>query len=397
MRKLRRKIKLQQFAAEPNTITTNQIKVNPREVDFVTSFGRSITALTEVLGISRPIRKENGTELSSFKVTGELESGEVAEGDEIPLSQFSVVPVPYGKIALEKFAKAVTIEAIANNGADRSIDATDDEFQIQLQDNVLSRFYNFLLTGTLNSEETTWQMAVAMAVGRVKDSFKKMHRAATSVAVFVNTIDLYAYLGGSQVTVQTAFGMDYLENFLGADLVFISSEIPQGRVVATPTNNIVVYYIDPSNSEFSRAGLAYTVDPQVPYIGYHSEGNYRRAQAESYAIMGLTVFAEYLSAVAVITVADAPELTEITVTPSAGTATGTTKATVSGNTTSNLKYRLADAAVPVKYGQNVRNWPAFTASADITAEDGQQITVVEYDKYYKAVGSGSAAVTVKSE
>lgn len=90
MRKLRRKIKLQQFAAEPNTITTNQIKVNPREVDFVTSFGRSITALTEVLGISRPIRKENGTELSSFKVTGELESGEVAEGDEIPLSQFSV-------------------------------------------------------------------------------------------------------------------------------------------------------------------------------------------------------------------------------------------------------------------------------------------------------------------
>ena len=113
--------------------------------------------------------------------------------------------------------------------------------------------------------------------------------------------------------------------------------------------------------------------------------------------MGLTIFAEYLSAVAVITVADAPELTEITVTPSAGTATGTTKATVSGNTTSNLKYRLADAAVPVKYGQNVRNWPAFTVSADIAAEDGQQITVVEYDEYYKAVGSGSAAVTVKSE
>ena len=111
--------------------------------------------------------------------------------------------------------------------------------------------------------------------------------------------------------------------------------------------------------------------------------------------MGLTVFAEYLNAVAVVTISNAPEMATITVTPSAGTAEGTTKASVSGNTGTNLKYRLADAAVPVEYGQNVRNWSNFTANADIPAETGQTITVVEYDDYYKAVGSGSAAVTVK--
>ncbi len=49
--------KLQLFAAEPNTITTQQITINPREVDFVTSFGREITALTDVMGITQPIRK----------------------------------------------------------------------------------------------------------------------------------------------------------------------------------------------------------------------------------------------------------------------------------------------------------------------------------------------------
>ena len=112
--------------------------------------------------------------------------------------------------------------------------------------------------------------------------------------------------------------------------------------------------------------------------------------------MGIKIFFEYVDAVAVITVAESPELASITVTPAEGTAEGTTKATVSGNTGTNLKYKLGAAAVPVEYGQNVRTWSNFTANADIPATTGQTITVVEYDDYYKAIGSGSAAVTVKS-
>ena len=392
IKKLARKLQL--FAAEPNVITTQQITVNPREVDFVTSFGREITALTEVMGISKPIRKANGTTLTAMKATGELQSGVVAEGDIIPLSQFEVQPVSFATIQLLKYRKAVTIESIEKYGLQAAIAMTDEEFKTQLQDEVMAQFYNFLLTGQLTSEENTFQMALAMAIGRVKDAFKKMHRQATGVAAFVNTLDVYNYLGGAQITVQTAFGMDYVENFLGADIVFFSSEIPQGRVVATPTNNIVVYYVDPGDGEFAEAGLAYTTDPQVPYIGYHTEGNYQRAQSESFAIMGLTIFAEYLNAVAVVTVNDAPELKSITVTPAEGSVEGTTKATVSGNTTNNLKYKLAQEAVPVEYGQNVRNWPNFTASADISAVAGQKITVVEYDDYYKAVGAGSNTVAV---
>lgn len=386
--------KLQLFAAEPNVITTQQFSINPREVDFVTSFGREITALTEVMGISRPIRKANGTVLTAMKATGELESGMVAEGDVIPLSQFKVDPVAFDTIQLLKYRKAVTLESIEKYGLSAAIAMTDEEFKVQLQDEVMANFYNFLLTGQLTSEETTFQMALAMAIGRVTDAFKKMHRQATGVAAFVNTLDVYGYLGGAQITVQTAFGMDYIEDFLGADIVFFSSEIPQGRVIATPVNNIVVYYVDPGDSEFAQAGLSYTTDAQVPYIGYHTEGNYQRAQSESFAIMGLTIFAEYLNAVAVVTVNDAPELKTITVTPAEGSVEGTTKATVSGNTTNNLKYKLAQEAVPVEYGQNVRNWPNFTASADISAVAGQKITVVEYDDYYKAVGAGSNTVAV---
>lgn len=385
------------MTAIPNTITTQQFSINPREVDFVTSFGREITALTEVMGISRPIRKPNGTMLTAKRATGELQSGSVAEGDLIPLSQFEVEPVDFQPIELLKYRKAVTIEAIEKYGLETAVGMTDEEFKVQLQDDVLAQFYNFLLTGQLTSEEATFQMAIAMAIGRVKDAFKKMHRRAIGVAVFANTLDVYEYLGGAQITVQTAFGMDYVEDFLGADILFFSSEVPQGRVIATPVNNLNVYYVDPADSEFAQAGLAYTTDPDVPYIGFHTEGVYQRAQSESYAIMGLTIFAEYLNAVAVITITDAPELKTITVTPAEGSVEGTTKATLSGTvgTEGNvLKYKLGAAAIPVEYGENVRNWSVFTQSADIEATAGQYITVVEADQWFKAVGSGSAAVVV---
>ena len=389
--------KLQLFAAEPNVITTQQFTINPREVDFVTSFGRDITALTEILGISRPIRKANGTILTAKKATGELQSGTVAEGDIIPLSQFEVEPVSFDPIQLQKYRKAVTIEAIEKFGLETAVGMTDEEFKIQLQDEVLASMYNFLLNGQLTSEEATFQMAVAMSIGRVKDAFKKMHRQATGVAVFANTLDVYEYLGGAQITVQTVFGMDYVENFLGADILFFSSEIPQGRVIATPVNNINIYYVDPGDSEFAQAGLAYTTDAQVPYIGFHTEGNYQRAQSESFALMGLTVFAEYLNAIAVVTIDGASTLKTITVTPAEGSVTGTTKATLSntvGTEGDVFKYQLGSAAVSVDYGQNVRNWPVFTQGADITATAGQVLTVVEADQYYKAVGQGSASVVV---
>ena len=321
----------------------------------------------------------------------------MAEGDIIPLSQFEVEPVSFDPIQLQKYRKAVTIEAIEKFGLETAVGMTDEEFKIQLQDEVLASMYNFLLNGQLTSEEATFQMAVAMSIGRVKDAFKKMHRQATGVAVFANTLDVYEYLGGAQITVQTVFGMDYVENFLGADILFFSSEIPQGRVIATPVNNINIYYVDPGDSEFAQAGLAYTTDAQVPYIGFHTEGNYQRAQSESFALMGLTVFAEYLNAIAVVTIDGASTLKTITVTPAEGSVTGTTKATLSntvGTEGDVFKYQLGSAAVSVDYGQNVRNWPVFTQGADITATAGQVLTVVEADQYYKAVGQGSASVVV---
>lgn len=289
-------------AAHENLIKSADIQVKSREIDFVTQFARNWQALQDIMGITRPIKKQNGTDLTSKYAEGELQSGDVPEGEFIPRSHFTVKEKTYAKIKVEKYSKEVSIEAVHEHGYEAAVNMTDEEFLVQLQENVSTRFYDYLKTGTMTFEEKTFQMAFAMALGKVKDKFKKMHRSVTSTAVFVNTLDLYAYLGSSDVIVQNAFGFSYLQNFLGAEITFISSEIPRGTLIATPINNIVSYYVSPADSDFAKMGLSYTTDGVTNLIGFHAQGDYDRATGVSYALMGFTLFAEYIDAIAVVTI-----------------------------------------------------------------------------------------------
>lgn len=285
-----------------NLTMSADITVRAREVDFVTSFGADLSALAEIFNITRFIKKDNGTELVSKRATVVLQDGNVAEGEEVPYSKATVEPIYYEKIKLEKYSKAVTAEAILEHGPDVAITMTDEEFKNELVGNILDRFYEFLLKGTLVNSYPTFQMAIAMAIGNVKDKFKKMRKRSTEVVVFVNTLDAYSYLGAAEISLQTQTGLDYVENFMGARRMVITSEIPQGKVVATPMANMQAYYVDPSNEGLARAGLNYTVDGETPFVGFHANGDYRHVVGESDAIMGFTLFAEYLDAIAVNTI-----------------------------------------------------------------------------------------------
>ena len=305
--------------AKAGLTTKSDINVTIREVDFVTSFQKTWQTLREIMGIMRPVRKRPGTKLASYNASVTLESGTVGEGEEIPYSKASVTPVSYEDITIEKYAKAVSIEAVDKYGAANAIARTDDAFRNELTSNVLNRFYQFVQTGTLTGAEATLQMAIAMSIGKVIDKFKKMRRDYSRIVVFANTLDVYAYLGSANITVQNMFGIQYIENFLGADLLIITSEIPQGKVIATPVDNIVLYYIDPSDSDYAQLGLDYTVEGETNLIGFHVQGNYGTAVGESYALMGMKLWAEYLDAIAVTDIDDS-FLHDLTVTADATNA-----------------------------------------------------------------------------
>lgn len=389
------------MAAKTNLIMTNDIQVTAREIDFVTRFGRNWEHLREILGIMRPIKKTPGAVLKSKYAEGTLQDGNVKEGEEIPYSKFTVKEKPYAEMSIEKYAKAVSIEAIKDHGYENAVQMTDDEFLFQLQTNVTGRFYDYLKTGTLTSTETTFQMALAMAKGRVENKFKQMHRNVTGVVGFVNILDVYEYLGAAEITIQNQFGFQYMKDFMGFNTIFLlsDSEIPRGQVIATPVENIVLYYVDPNESDFARAGLVYTVSGETNLIGFHTQGNYHTAVSEAFAVMGLTLFAEYIDAIAVITIDETPTLGTLTVTSAKGTETGDTKITVNPakeNSNNVYKYKVGASETAVTYGQNLRNWTSWDGKADIKATTGQKITVVECDGTYKALNAGSASVTAKS-
>lgn len=294
------------MAAKANLTTEAQFaQVTPRELDFVSRFTANWDALIDIMGISRPIRKELGAVLKYKTGSVTLQSGAVAEGDEIPYSIATVTETPITEMTLEKYAKAVSIESIKSYGYDVAVQKTDDAFLTQLQNTILTKFYTFLATGTLTpgTAPTTFQGALAAAKGEVLNKFSSMNLTTTEVVGFCNILDFYDYLGTAPITVQTAFGLNYVKDFMGYNTLFLldANKVARGKVFATPVENIVMYYVDPSDGGFANAGLEYTVDGVTPLLGFHTEGNYRNAVSENYAIMGVVLFAEYLDGIANVT------------------------------------------------------------------------------------------------
>jgi hypothetical protein len=293
----------------PNTYTS----VTAREVDFVTRFNDNWDALRNIMGIMRPIRKAPGTSLISYTADVALEDGNVGAGEVIPYSKATITQATKADLSIKKYAKAVPIEDVDKYGAEIAVEKSDDAFLTKLQNVVLGNFYTFLNTGSLTGTAATWQAALAKAQGEVLNKFAGMAKDVTSVVGFANILDAYDYLGAADISVQTKFGLNYVKDFMGYSTLFLlpttvsgNNAIARNTVIATPVENIDLYYADPGDSEFARLGLNYTVQGETNLIGFHAQGNYSTAVGESYAIMGMKLWAEYLDGIAKITVTPGP-------------------------------------------------------------------------------------------
>ncbi len=400
------------MAVKDRTTKKANISAQARVIDFVSRFQNRWDGLREMMSISNPVRKEAGSMVYIKKASVVLQNGSVAEGDEIPYSQASVVESPLGEIAIEKYAKGVTLEAIDKYGYDTAIAKTDDEFLAELQSKVMDKFFSFAATGDLTGVFTTFQMAMAMAKGVVENKFRGMHKGITGVVAFVNYLDFYAYEGAATITVQNQFGMDYIENFMGYRVVFLCSdnEVAKGTIIATTVDNLIMYYIDPSDSAFSRAGLDYTTaNGDTNLIGVHVDGKYSHAVSEMYAIMGLTLAAEYIDGIAVVTIEASGSLGSATFTSGAATTTsGASKITITAPTAlkDDWKFFIKDAATtapsaPSYLGQVDSTWkeifPDLTTGVadEVTGlTSGNKATVVITNGMGQALYANGTGVTV---
>lgn len=300
-----------------STVLNTDSALKAREIDFVTRFDKNWDALRTILGIFKPIRKEPGTSLVTYEAQMKDETlqggASVGEGEAIPFTQFKVVESKREDIVVEKYAKSLSLESVSKWGATVAIEKTDDAFMVELQNKVLKDFYTFLKTGTLKGTQKKWQKALAIAKGAVLNKFAGMNRNVTEVVGFANVMDFYDWLGDKEITVQTMFGLQYIKDFFGFSTLFLLPDdyIPAKTVIATPVENIDLYYIDPGDSDFKKLGLDYTTSGETNLIGFHAGGNYTNATGETYAIMGMKLWAEYLDGVCVVTVGTTETIPEV--------------------------------------------------------------------------------------
>ena len=263
-----------------------QIKKNDlarvREIDFVNLFVGGIKKFMEILGTTRMIPKTAGTVLKAYKAVGTLEDGNVPEGETIPLSKYKTEPVDFGEITLKKWRKETTAEAIIEKGYDQAVDMTTTKMLKDVVATIRNAFFTFLATGTATAVGATFQVALAQAWGQLQVKFEN---DAIESAYFMNPLDVADYLASASITLQTVFGMTYVENFLGLGTVFFTSAVPKGKIFATAKDNVVCYFIPVNGADLGEA-FDFTSD-DTGLIGIHEEADYSNMTAADTVVNGV--------------------------------------------------------------------------------------------------------------
>ena len=284
------------MAVETNTIMQADL-ARVRVADFNLQFTGDLRKLTEALNTTRKIAVQEGASLKMLKVTGTLESGNVAEGDLIPLSHYETEEVAVGEVKLNKWRKGTTAEAILKSGYDQAVGATTDKMVKDIQKGIRGDLFTFMATGNGTATGADMQAALANAWGKLQVLFED---DAAETVYFLNPMDVSEYLGTAQVTVQTVFGMNYIENFLGLGDVFLNSNVPAGKFYATAKENIVLYYVNVGAGDIKTA-FGLTTD-ETGYIGINEYADKDTARVIDLVMSGVTFFPERQDGIVVGTI-----------------------------------------------------------------------------------------------
>lgn len=288
-----RKLNLQLFAVDPKMQKSSDF-AKVRDVDFTERFVSGIDTLMKMLGTTRKIEKKAGEVLKVYKVTGTLENGTVEEGEVIPLSKYSTTYTAIGEAVLKKWRKQTTAESISDKGYGQAVNDTNNKMLKDIQKGIRSDFVTFLGTGTGSATGVGLQAAMAQVWGQMQVLYED---TAVETVYFMNPLDVADYLGTAQITTQTAFGMSYIENFLGMGTAILASDVPKGKIYATASENIVLYYIPVTSSDMAQA-FNLTADA-TGLIGIHTEAVYNNMTAETVAASGVGLFAENLGGIVI--------------------------------------------------------------------------------------------------
>lgn len=227
--------------AETNLTTSADLVA--QSIDFTEQFTQGIQTLLNALGVVRMHPMTAGSQIKIYKSEVTKVDGAVGEGEVIPLSKVTRKLADTLTLAFKKYRKQTSIEAIQSaGGVTPAIVDTDNKLLREVQKDVKKDLFDYI-TKT-NASKTTasgadFQKAMATALGQLAVKWEDYD---TQTVAFANPLDLYDWLGNQKIDVQNAFGLQYIQNFLGFNTIILTSAVKQGTIAATVADNINYFY-----------------------------------------------------------------------------------------------------------------------------------------------------------
>lgn len=278
---------------EETAINVSDDFVPAISIDFVNRLVKNIKQLQKALGITAMIPMGAGTQVKRYKTVVDKKSGAVAEGEIIPLSKVKRIALDPIEVILNKWRKQTTIEAIQKVGTDRALNDADSALVKEIQGDVRNDFFELITanTATSGTAGATLQAACANAWGALSVYFEDND---VTPVFFLNPLDVATHLGTATLTTQTAFGLTYLENFLGLGNAFLSSKVTKGHVFATVVENLNGVYVPASGDVADTFSLTYD---EVGLIGMTHAMKSDNASIDSLIVSGVKFFPEDASGI----------------------------------------------------------------------------------------------------
>lgn len=267
-------------------------------IDHANRIASNIKELQEVLGITEMHAMNAGTTIKMYRMEVVNVAEQVGEGEEIGLTNVVRRLANTVELGLNKYRRNTTAEAIQKVGRSVAINQSDEKLVSAIQKEIKQKFYDLLATGEGSAPaEATLQATLANTWGAIKKFYEDQD--ATPI-YFVSSEDVAEYLGTAQVSMQTAFGMSYIKDFLGLGTVVVSPALEKGKIIATAKENLNGAYI-PANSGDVASTFNLTADSTglVGIAHYPVSGN---ATIDTLAMSGVVFYPEMIDGVIVATI-----------------------------------------------------------------------------------------------
>lgn len=274
------------MAVIDNTILTSDV-APAISIDLVTDLSKNIRALQELLGVVDMIPMAAGSQIKVYNTTVGTLNPQTTEGDVIPLTEVDLVEADPIVLDFELYRKMVTAQAIQKVGRERAIYDTDRALIGKVRGAVKGTFYNSLASATgVTPAGDNFQKTLANAWAALHVFWEDYD---VSPIHFVNPLDVATYLGNAQITTQSAFGFDYVEDFLGLGTVVFAANVEQGTVYSTVKENLRGAYV-PATGDLGQE-FELTTD-ESGLVGITHGRVLERGSIESMLMAGVIFFAE---------------------------------------------------------------------------------------------------------